>query len=162
MWSAIRWLSPWWLVFVLSGFDATLGDGGIREYLHSFREVKCLQGYYSKTLWMGTWKTVHISGWIYCSSYGSWFSIPDWIQSVANFRLRLYEICVRNQWGHSCNLLVEDSSTSRLGSVTVRMEYLFAFQLWYSELCVENRRGGGRKYCFVSFCSLIVLLLKVG
>ena len=48
-----RWLSQWWLVFVLLEVDATLGDGcGILESLHSFREVKCLQGY-SKILWMG-------------------------------------------------------------------------------------------------------------
>ena len=46
-------LSQWWLVFVLLGVGATLGDGcGIWEHLHNFGEVKCLQGY-SKTLWMG-------------------------------------------------------------------------------------------------------------
>ena len=45
-------LSQWWLVFVLLGVDATLGDGcGIWEQLHSFRKMKYLQGY-SKTLWM--------------------------------------------------------------------------------------------------------------
>ena len=31
------------------------------------------------------------------------------------------------------------------------MEYLFAFQFWYCELCVKNRWGGGRKPCFVNF-----------
>ena len=35
------------MVFVLLGVDATLGDGcRIREHLHSFRGVKCLQGYF--------------------------------------------------------------------------------------------------------------------
>ena len=39
--------------FVLFGIDATLVDvSGIWEHLHSFREVKCLQGYL-KSLWMG-------------------------------------------------------------------------------------------------------------
>ena len=39
--------------FVLFGIDATLVDVcGISEHLHSFREVKCLQGYL-KSLWMG-------------------------------------------------------------------------------------------------------------
>ena len=42
-----------------------------------------------------------------------------------------------------------------LSSITVRMEYLRAFQYWYCELCVENRWG--RKHCFVNFCSLAVL-----
>ena len=42
-------------------------------------------------------------------------------------------------------------------SITVRMEYLFNFQFWYCELCEENRWGGGRKYCFVNFCSLALL-----
>ena len=31
------------------------------------------------------------------------------------------------------------------------MKYLFAFQFWYCELCMENRWGGGRKHCFVNF-----------
>ena len=29
--------------------------------------------------------------------------------------------------------------TSSLSSITVRMEYLFAFQFWYCELCVKKR-----------------------
>ena len=42
-----------WLLSVHLEIDATLDEGcGIWEYLHSFREVKCLQGY-SKTLSMG-------------------------------------------------------------------------------------------------------------
>ena len=52
--------------------------------------------------------------------------------------------------------LVDDSDTGCPSSVTVRMEYLFAFQFWYYELCVENW-WGGRKHCFVKFCSLVVL-----
>ena len=39
IWSICRWLSEWWLIFVLLGIDATLGDGcGIWEHLHSFRK----------------------------------------------------------------------------------------------------------------------------
>ena len=40
-------------------------------------------------------------------------------------------------WG-----LVEDSDIGCLSLVTVRMGYLFAFQFWYCELCVENWWGG--------------------
>ena len=52
-----KWLSQCWLAFVLLWVGATLGNGsGIREQLHSFREVKCLQ-VYSKTLeWV--WKPI--------------------------------------------------------------------------------------------------------
>ena len=41
MWSICRWLSQWWLVFVLLGIDATLVDGcGVWEYLQSLSELK--------------------------------------------------------------------------------------------------------------------------
>ena len=52
VWSVCR-LSQLWLVFVLLGVDATLGNGcGIWEHLLSFNEEKCLQ-VYSRTLVMG-------------------------------------------------------------------------------------------------------------
>ena len=47
--------------------------------------------------------------------------------------------------------LVEDSDIGCLSSITVRMGYLFAFQFWYFELCVENWWRGGRKHCFANF-----------
>ena len=50
--------------------------------------------------------------------------------------------------------------TSSLSSITVRMEYLFAFQFWYCELCVENRwrrRELDRKHCSLNFFSLALL-----
>ena len=42
------------------------------------------------------------------------------------------------------------------------MEYLFAFQFWCNELYVENWWGGGRRYCFLNFCFLVMLLVSVG
>ena len=48
-------------------------------------------------------------------------------------------------------ILVEDSDTYESSSITVRMEYVFVFQLWYCELCVQNRWKGGRKHCYVIF-----------
>ena len=51
----------------------------------------------------------------------------------------------------------EDSYTGGLSSITIRMEYLLAFQYWYCEFCVENRWGEGRKHCIVNFCFLVVL-----
>ena len=56
---------------------------------------------------------------------------------------------------------VEDSGTGGPSSITVRMEYLFTFQYWYCELCVENRLGEGKKHCFIKFCSFTVLELSV-
>ena len=50
---------------------------------------------------------------------------------------------------------VEDCDTGGPSSITVRMEYLRAFQYWYCKLCVKNRWG--RKQCFVHSCSLTVL-----
>ena len=43
-------IKQWWLVFVLLGVDATLDNGCRIQQLHSFREVKYLQGC-SKTSW---------------------------------------------------------------------------------------------------------------
>ena len=50
---------------------------------------------------------------------------------------------LRNFWSESVGtsnfeILVEDSDTGSSSSITVRMEYLFAFQSWYCELCVEK------------------------
>ena len=42
-------------------------------------------------------------------------------------------------------------STSRPTLITVRIEYLRAFQFWYCEFYVENQWGRGRKHCFVNF-----------
>ena len=39
-------------------------------------------------------------------------------------------------------ILVEGSDTDGLTSITVRMEYLFIFQLSYSELCVWETNEG--------------------
>ena len=47
-------IKPMVVGFFLLGVDATLDDGcGISEHLHSFKEVKRLQGY-SKIFSMGT------------------------------------------------------------------------------------------------------------
>ena len=43
-------------------------------------------------------------------------------------------------------VLVENSDTGGPSSTTVRIEYLFAFQIWCCKLCVENRWVGGRKH----------------
>ena len=62
----------------------------------------------------------------------------------------------RISWDMKFEILVEDSNTGGLSSITVRMEYLFAFQFWYFKLCVENWWGGDRKHFFVRICSLMM------
>ena len=55
---------------------------------------------------------------------------------------------------NSCSgfeILVEDSDTGSPSSITVWMEYLFAFQLLYCERFVGEWWGGVRKHCFVNF-----------
>ena len=42
------------------------------------------------------------------------------------------------------------------------MKYLRAFKYWYCEPCVKNQWEGGRKHCFVNFCSLAMLNLRCG
>ena len=77
---------------------------------------------------------------------GSQFSIP------VSWNLCSESVAALNFWDP-----VEYSNTGGLSSVIIRMEYLLAFQYWYWELWAENRRGGGRKHCFVNFCPLAVL-----
>ena len=60
-------------------------------------------------------------------------------------------------WRNLSSELVGDTDTGSASSVSVRMKYVFAFEFWYCELRVENRWGGGRKHCFVNFCSLAEL-----
>ena len=44
-----------------------------------------------------------------------------------SFHFPFFKICVRKQWVIRYVILVEDSSTGSPISITVRMEYLFAF-----------------------------------
>ena len=67
-----------------------------------------------------------------------------------------HKLCSESVEVYNCKILVDDSGS--LSSVTLRAEYWFAFQFWYSELCVENWWGGCRQYCVVNFCSLAVLV----
>ena len=50
--------------------------------------------------------------------------------------------------GRNCSDPIEDSGTVGPSLITVRMEYLRAFQYWYCELCVENWWGVGDVWIF--------------
>ena len=84
-----RWLTQWWLVFVLLEVDATLGDEcEIWEHLHSYRDVKCLQDY-SKTFRMESFTSdllqIIISYWT-----------KSHLQSCQIFMMELF--CKNSQW----------------------------------------------------------------
>ena len=71
----------------------------------------------------------------------------------------LLNLCSESVGTRNFDILVEDFNTGGSSSLTVRMEYLIAFQFWYYKDCVENRWDDGRKHSFVNFCwySLVVL-----
>ena len=52
---------------------------------------------------------------------------PFRIPFVFSFHFPFFKICVRKQWAIKYVILVEDSNTGSSISITVRMEYLFAF-----------------------------------
>ena len=72
--------------------------------------------------------------------------ITNWIIWVVNFRSHFMKFVLRISGGINFWDPVEDSDTSCLSSINVRMEYLFAFQFLYCELCVKNWRKWGRKF----------------
>ena len=74
----------------------------------------------------------------------------------------LWNFCSESMGGIKRWDPAEGSNTDGPSSVTVRIEWLFALQLLCCEICVENQWGGGRKHCFINFCSLVVLCLLAG
>ena len=64
---------------------------------------------------------------------------------MVSFCFPFYKICVRKQWGIKYVVLLDDSDFGGPSSVSVRMEYLFAF---------------GRARQKVLFLFLFLLLLK--
>ena len=64
---------------------------------------------------------------------------------------QFYSCWWSTSWVWNFVVLVRDTYAGGLSSINVRMEYLFAFQVWCCELCVENRWGGGRKHYFANF-----------
>ena len=134
------------MVFVLLGVDATLGDGcRIWEHLHSFRKwnvsrvIPGLSGWVYKTRRFFPLADEHSVVVMTAGSQsrqsqlypmGSEFSISVWLN-----------LCSESVGAWHFEILAEDSNNGGPSSFTVRMEYLFAFQFWYCELCVENRWG---------------------
>ena len=51
----------------------------------------------------------------------------------------LLNLCLESMEAKNLEILGGEPNIGSPSSFTVRMEYLFAFQFWYCELCVENR-----------------------
>ena len=67
----------------------------------------------------------------------------------------LLNLCSESVGAWNFEILAENSNTSGPSSFTVRMEYLFAFQSWYCELCVETDEGEGRGCQKALFCKFL-------
>ena len=86
-----------------------------------------------------------------------WLWLRDWILWVVNFRFPFYEICVQNQWEHK---ILRPSRGLRQWQSEFNYHYygiLTCFSILILWTLCENRSGGGKKNCFVNFCSLAVL-----
>ena len=139
MWSVCRWLSQWWLVYVLLGAHATLSDGyGIWE--HFFTRV-----------------TPRLCGWLYGLCYIKLSTLAlehNAVVMTAGSKSRRSQ--TQSHWQEFSisvqrifEILVEDSDTGGPISLAGRMKYLFVFQFWCCELCFNDQWGGGRNHCFV-------------
>ena len=110
----------------------------------------------SKTFKMNilNFKTPHYTvSWISCSGYDCRFparEIPFRNLWIATFRFSFYEIWVQNQLGHKTlrSYLKTPALLVQAQLPLVRIEYVFAFQMWYCELCVKKLMKGRQKALF--------------
>ena len=107
----------------------------------------------SKTFKMSIWnfKTSHYTvSWISRSGYDCRFSareIPFRNLWIANVRFSFYEIWVRNQLGHKTlrSYLKTPALVVQAQLQLIRIEYVFAFQMWYCEPCLKKPIKGRQK-----------------
>ena len=91
----------------------------------------------------GYYKTLPISGWIWLWQW-LWVRVPNQCNARLNpmgsqFSIPiLWNLCSESVGDIKFWDPVEGSDTSHPSSITVRMEYLFAFQFWCCEFCVKN------------------------
>ena len=65
---------------------------------------------------------------------------PSWIPIGSQFLIRVFTKFVFTSNGASSFVVwLKYSDTGGLKTITVRIIYLFAFQIWCCELCVENQ-----------------------
>ena len=87
-------------------------------------------------------------------------SNDTWLSPVgSHFR---FWLCSESVGAENFEILVEDSDTGSPSSITVSMNYLFAFQFWCCELYMKDWWEGERKHYFVNFCFLAVSESSMG
>ena len=144
MWSACRWLSQCWLVFVLLGVDATLSDGFDTVSGNWIRVLPRLYGRIYKTFRLSPLVVEQC-----CCGYECEFpikTISDWILWVANFPFLFYESWGLRHW--------RSQFSYRQVKILTNICLLFNSDI---VIFVWKTDGGGAKHCFVDFCSLAVL-----
>ena len=97
----------------------------------SFREVK--------------WVIPRLHGWVYKTLRLSPLVTHHSVE-VMSVRLNPMGSQGRGCWGP-----VEDSDTGGPSLVTIRMEYLLAFQYWYCQLCVKTDEGEAESIVLLIF-----------
>ena len=95
----------------------------------------------------------HTLSWTWCNGYDCRLPVREIsVQNlwIANFRFFFYEIYVQNQWGHKTLKFKWMTSTLmvQVRFPLVRIKYVFAFQIWYCELCVKKPMRGRQKALF--------------
>ena len=89
----------------------------------------------------------------WCIGYDHRFAvreIPVRKLRLANFRFSFYKICVQNHWGHKTlrSWLRTATLLVQVRLPLVRIEYVFVFQIWYCELCMQKPKKERQKALF--------------
>ena len=145
VWSVCKWLSQWWLVFVLLGVDATPSAGGpsctVSWEWNVSRVTPRLYGWVHKTLRLSP-LVVEYSVVVMSYGYVLWLWVLDWILWVANFWFTFYETCVQNQWG---NRILRPSWKLRHWwakfNYRLKMKYLLAFNTYIGNFNWKTDKG---------------------
>ena len=112
--------------------------------------------------------TVHVC-WTWCSGYdcrSSFRGMPVPNLWIANFWFSFYEVCVQNHWVHKTLWSLYELRTPTLVVQVrlplVKIEYVFAFKIWYCELCVKKPKENIFSFVFFLAFSLLNLSWKFG
>ena len=155
--SVCGWLSQWWLVFVPLGLMLlwVMGVGfentcTVSRKWNVSRVTARLYGWLYKNLRLSPLGVEHgvVVMTVGCQSRRS--KIESYGKPIFNFHF------TKCQFRISGYIKFWDSSEGLQSQFTYRRNGILIcfFQFWCYEICVENQREGGRKYCFADFCYL--------
>ena len=129
--SVCRWLSQWWLLFILLGVDATLCDRSrIWQHLHIFWETNLSR--VVLRLYGCVYKVFRLNNvTVACSevvvSAGFHFRVSQFVsRERLVFNSRFTKFVLRRSGSIKFVMLFQDSDTGVSSSITTRIKYLFA------------------------------------